>query len=258
MILKVDGIKFSYNGRRVLDHVEFKVDKGELLTILGPNGVGKTTLLRCINAILKPAKGAVMLENKNVLQLSSMEIAGLIGYVAQKQVSGRLTAFDTILMGRRPHIRWRVTKEDLRMVDGAIKSLNLESLAMRYIDQMSGGELQKVAVGRALVQEPKLLLLDEPTSNLDLKNQIEILDLIRRVVREHDVCAIMTMHNLNMALRFADKYLFLKNGRIHAVGETKTVAARTIKEVYDVSVEVLSHGGYPVVVPSQGLEEREI
>jgi iron complex transport system ATP-binding protein len=250
MILSIDGIKFKYNGRPVLEDVTFEVQKGEVVAILGPNGVGKTTLLRCINGILKPSSGAVLVENENVLRLDAMAVARRIGYVAQSQTPGKLTAFDAILMGRRPHIRFRISKKDLQIVDGAIKSLYLEKLAMRDIDRMSGGELQKVAVGRALVQEPKLLLLDEPTSNLDLKNQVEILKLIRRVVREHAVCAVMTLHDLTTALRFADKCLFLKNGGIHAAVAPQEVTADIIKEVYDIAVEIHYHKGFPLVIPN--------
>ena len=250
MILSIDGIKFKYNGRPVLEDVIFEVQKGEVVAILGPNGVGKTTLLRCINGILKPSSGAVLVENENVLRLDAMAVARRIGYVAQSQTPGKLTAFDAILMGRRPHIRFRISKKDLQIVDGAIKSLYLEKLAMRHIDRMSGGELQKVAVGRALVQEPKLLLLDEPTSNLDLKNQVEILKLIRRVVREHAVCAVMTLHDLTTALRFSDKCLFLKNGGIHAAVAPQEVTADIIKEVYDIAVEIHYHKGFPLVIPN--------
>ena len=249
MILNVDQIAFGYNGRRVLDNLSFSVDKGELLVILGPNGVGKTTLLRCINGILKPAAGAVMVADRDVLKMDAMAVARRIGYVAQKQAAGRLTAYDAILMGRRPHVRFRVKDKDLRLVDGAVKTLHLEDLAMRYIDRMSGGELQKVAIGRALVQEPRLLLLDEPTSSLDLKNQVEILSLVRHIVRGHGVCAVMTMHDLNTALRYADKCLFLKEGRIHAAGSSREVSARTIEEVYGLPVEIHQKNGYPIVIP---------
>ena len=249
MILDVNGVRFRYNGRAVLEHVCFQVSQGEIVAILGPNGVGKTTLLRCINKIRKPLAGTVMVENQDVLRMDAMAIARRIGYVAQHQTAGRLTVFDAILMGRRPHIRYRVSDKDLRIVDSAIKNLHMEDLAMRYIDQMSGGELQKVAVGRALVQEPCLLLLDEPTSSLDLKNQVEILKLIRRAVREHPVCAVMTMHDLSTALRFADKCLFLKNGYIHAAVSPREVTAKIVEEVYDTPVEIHNHNGNPMVFP---------
>jgi len=219
------------------------------MVILGPNGVGKTTLLRCINSILKPAQGAIWVDGRKVSDLTPQQIARRVGYVPQQQTNGRMTAFDAILMGRRPHIQWRVSDEDLRIVDGAIKSLALQELAMRYIDQMSGGELQKVAIGRAMVQEPKLLLLDEPTSNLDLKNQLEILRLLRHAIQDHGMAAVMTMHNLNMALRFADKYLFLKDGRIFDVGRPEEISAETVKEVYGIAVEIHRHNGHLLVIP---------
>ena len=139
MILHVDDIEFRYNGHPVLEKVTMEVAKGDLVAVLGPNGVGKSTLLRCINGILKPSSGAVLVEDENILKLSAMAVARRIGYVAQRQAAGKLTAFDAILMGRRPHIRLRVQPRDLQIVDGAIKSLQLEHLAMRPIDRMSGG-----------------------------------------------------------------------------------------------------------------------
>lgn len=249
MILEVNGIAFSYNSHYVLSKIKFEVARGELLAILGPNGVGKTTLLKCMNAILSPYQGAVLVEGQDVSSMDSMEIARRIGYVAQRSEAGRLTAFDAILLGRRPHISWRVSKRDLAIVNAAINQLNLQPLAMRYIDQMSGGELQKVSIARALVQEPQLLLLDEPISSLDLKNQIQILRLIRQVVKGHAIAAVMTMHNLNMALRFADKYLFLKDGAIYAAGRAKDVEAETITAVYGVPVEIHTYKGHPMVIP---------
>lgn len=249
MILKLNHVAFDYNARPVLDEVSFEVHEEEVLAVLGPNDAGKTTLLRCINGILKPSAGTVMVENEDVLKMNAMAVARRIGYVAQHQSTGKLTVFDAILLGRRPHIRFRVSERDLSIVDGAIKRLGMEQLAMRHIDRLSGGELQKVAVGRALVQEPGLLL-DEPTSNLDLKNQVEILKLIRRVVREHAVCAVMTLHDLFAALRFADKCLFLKNGRVYAALAPRDVTAEIIHSVYGIAVEVYYYKGYPLVIPN--------
>ena len=255
MILQVNNVGFGYGSRTVLNDIRFSANPGELMVILGPNGVGKTTLLRCINSILKPHKGTVWVDGHDVVGLTPQQIARRVGYVPQQQSAGRLTAFDAILMGRKPHVQWRISDEDLRIVDGAIKSLGLQELAMRYIDQMSGGELQKVAIGRAMVQEPKLLLLDEPTSNLDLKNQLEILRLLRHAVRDHGLAAVMTMHNLNMALRFADKYIFLKEGRIFDVGRPEELSAETVGAVYDVAVEIYRHNGHSLVIPVKETHE---
>ncbi len=249
MILDINGLDFAYASKTVLTDVSFRVAPGEVLAILGPNGVGKTTLLKSINAMLSPRKGTIMVEDTAVMELSPNEIARRIGYVAQKNEPARLTVFDAVLMGRKPHIRWRVSEQDLKIVDAALRRLDLNHLSLRYIDQLSGGELQKICIARALVQEPRLLLLDEPTSSLDLKNQIEILTIIRRVVEEHAVAAVMTMHDLNTALRYAHKYLFLKQGRIFAAGRTAAIDARTVEEVYGIPVAIHLIDGVPVVIP---------
>ena len=249
MILDVRNIRIGYNGRLVLHGLDFSVDQGQVLTILGPNGVGKTTLLRCINAMLKPQTGAVMVENADVFRMRAGDIAKRLGYVAQRNEAGRMTAFDAVLLGRKPHLRWRISEADLRMVDGALKQLGLEHLALRHINEMSGGELQKVCIARALVQEPSVLLLDEPTSSLDLKNQLEILRTISHVVHEHKLAAVMTMHDLNMAFRFSDAFVFIKEGKVFQCGCNADLTPDMIHEVYGVQVDILRHQGQTVVVP---------
>ena len=249
MILDVQGVGFSYNSHPVLADITFSVRPGELVAILGPNGVGKTTLLKCINSLLRAAQGAVLVEGRDVLRMRPTEIALNVGYVAQRAETARLTVFDAVLMGRKPHIRWRVGDKDLRIVDSAIQRLGMQQLTLRHIDQLSGGELQKVAIARALVQEPRLLLLDEPTSSLDLKNQVGILSLLRRIVEEHAMAAVMTMHDLNTALRFAHKFLFLRRGSIFAAGSTGEVNREMVEAVYGLPVEIRHIHGSPVVVP---------
>jgi len=185
-----------------------------------------------------------------VLTFSPMEIACRVGYVAQRSEPSHVTAFDAVLMGRRPHVRWgRVSRNDLEIVEAALRRLGLINLSMRYIDMMSGGELQKIAIARALVQEPRLMLLDEPTSSLDLKNQVEILGIIRRVVTGHQVAAVMTMHDLNTALRYADKCIFLKDGNIFYAGSPLEVDAHIIETVYGLPVDVYHQGGRLLVAP---------
>lgn len=254
MILNVDGLDFEYKSASVLKGVNFSIERGEVVAIMGPNGVGKTTLLKCMNAIHRPSRGCVMVGRNDLFTLQPDDIARRLGYVAQKQETGRVTAFDAILMGRKPHIRWGVSAHDLRIVDAAIKRLRLTELSLRYLDEMSGGEVQKICIARALVQEPEVLLLDEPTSNLDLRNQVEILSLVKTVVASHEMAAVVTMHDLNQALRFADKFIFLKSGTIHAVARREAISAEMIESVYGVPVHMELFGGRPVVIPVDTLE----
>ncbi|MBP1928669.1 iron complex transport system ATP-binding protein [Methanolinea mesophila] len=249
MILSVDELRFLYRNREVLREVAFSLGEGEVVAILGPNGVGKTTLLKCLNRILRPKGGVITLDGDKLAALDLMEIARRIGYVPQRVETGRLTAFDAVLLGRRPHIGWDVTEKDLKIVDAVFCRLSMEPLRLAYIDEMSGGELQKVAIARSLVQEPKVLLLDEPTSNLDLRNQVEILTTIVHIVREHRIAAVMTMHDLNQALRYADRFIFLKDGAVHAQGGHEVVTPGIIEEVYGLPVLIWDLEGVRCVIP---------
>ncbi|WP_342305918.1 ABC transporter ATP-binding protein [Methanolobus sp. ZRKC5] len=249
MILDVDGVEFQYKSKEVLKDIKFQLKRNEILSILGPNGVGKTTLLKCMNAILKPKRGTVLIEDEDILKLEQIEIARRLGYVPQRCEPARLTAFDAILLGRMPHMKWNISPEDVMIVEDTIKKLHLDDMALRYIDELSGGELQKVGIARAIAQNPKLLLLDEPTSSLDLKNQLEILDTVRDVVKKENVSAIMTMHDLNLAFRYSDKFLFLKNGSIFAAGSMGDITPEIIKEVYGVPVTIQNYQNVSVVIP---------
>jgi iron complex transport system ATP-binding protein len=258
MMLAVENIRVGYDrGRLVLENVGFTLDRGRILAILGPNGAGKTTLLRCINALIRPWQGVVRIEDLDVMRMSTDAVARRLGYVAQRQQAGRLTVFDAVLLGRKPHMRWSPDKQDLSKVAGALEQLGLEPLALRHLDELSGGELQKVSIARALVQEPAVLLLDEPTSSLDLRNRIEILRIIRHIVREHRMAAVMTLHDINLGFRFADHLLFLKEGRVFAETSPEKVTADMVKAVYGVDVDILQHDGQRVVIPRLSETDRK-
>ncbi len=249
-MLSVKNISVSYRkGELILHNLSFSVKEGNILVLLGPNGAGKTTLLRSINAILKPQKGVVTVENSNVFQMPASEIAKKFGYVSQNNNAGNMSVFDAILLGRKPHIGIKSTPHDFNKVSDAIHKFGLEHLTMRHINQLSGGELQKVCIARAFVQEPRIFLLDEPTSNLDLKNQMDILYTIRRIVTEHSLAAVITMHNLDLAFRFADHLLLLNNGHIVTHDTRDTINADILSEVYGVQVEMVRHNGHIAVIP---------
>ncbi len=249
MIISVDGVEFSYNSLPTLKGIKFQVNKGEVFAVLGNNGAGKSTLLKCLNRILKPQRGSVLIEGREISQLTRSEVAQKIGYVSQRQDVRRLTVFDAVLLGRKPYIKWDVTRKDLEVVQNVLKMMGLENYTLRYLDELSGGELQKVMIARALAQEPEVLLLDEPTNNLDLKNQLEVLATVKAITRENKVAAVVVMHDLNLALRFADKFLLLKGGTVFACGGIEIMSPENISKVYGVPVSIRVHNNLPVIVP---------
>lgn len=249
MILSVKQLEFRYGTRNVLEDVGFAVARGEFLAVLGNNGAGKSTLLKNLNRILRPEKGTILLESADLLRLSRTEIARHLAYVSQRYESGRLTVFDAVLLGRKPYIEWEASARDLNLVQEVLARLGLEPFALRYLDEMSGGELQKVIIARALTQEPDVLLLDEPTSNLDLKNQLEVLRAVKETAQEQNLAVIAVMHDLNLALRFANRFLLLKDRKVFAVGGLEVMTEENIAEVYGVKVRLGQMENRPVVMP---------
>jgi iron complex transport system ATP-binding protein len=249
MILSVEGLAFNYPSRTVLQDISFSISRGDFLAILGVNGAGKSTLLKCINRVLKPHAGTVFIKDDEAMKLCRRELAKRIGYVAQRHESARTTVFDAVLLGRKPYIQWEASGNDLEIAYDALKMLELEEYALRYLDELSGGEHQKVMIARALAQKPDILLLDEPTSSLDLKNQLEVAGIIKKVVKEQQMAAVVTMHDLNLAIRFADRFLLLKNGTIFAAGGLEVMTPENIESVYSVPVRIKRIEEVPVVIP---------
>jgi len=249
MFFEVNGIDFSYKSRRVLDGVSFTVQTDEVVSILGPNGVGKTTLIKCIDKVLKPNAGSVFIEGSNLHQMNKKDIAKNIGYVAQRSETSKTTVFDSVLLGRKPHFDWNVTGKDIRLAGRVLHLLGLDELALKYVDEISGGEYQLVQIARVLVQQPKVVLLDEPTSSLDLSNQHMIMHLIRNIVKKNHMAAIMIIHDLNLAIRHSDKFILMKDGKVHSAGCHEIITAENIKAVYNIDAYVESVRGIPVVIP---------
>lgn len=247
-MLEVKGLRFSYGKREILKDIAFSIGEGESLFILGPNGSGKTTLLKCLNLILKP-KGSVYLDGLNLKELSPKEVAKLLGYVPQRGEVSPLTVFDAVLLGRRPYIGWEAGDEDMRIAEEAIRLLRIEHLALRRLNELSGGELQLVLIARAFAQEPKYLLLDEPTNNLDIRNQTDVMRLVRDAVKCKGISAIVTVHDVNLALSYADKVLVLKDGEIYALGDRWVINERLLFEVYGIKAEIFRFDGRAVIIP---------
>ena len=250
MFFEVNGIGFSYGSRQVLDRVTFTVKADDVVSVLGPNGVGKTTLIKCINRILTPDAGSVCMEGSNLRRMGRKDIARSIGYVAQRSETSRITVFDSVLLGRKPHFQWGVTEKDIRLAGRVLHLLGLNGLALKYVDEISGGEYQLVQIARVLVQQPKLILLDEPTNNLDLSNQHMILQLVRKIVKKNHMAAIMAIHDINLAIRHSDKFVMMKDGAVHSVGGPEVITPETIKAVYDIEAYVERVRGVPVILPA--------
>lgn len=249
MNLIVENLSFHYPSRKVLNDISLSLEKGECLSILGTNGVGKSTLLKCINRILRQQNGKVIVMGEDIKNLSVNDLAKREGYVSQRNNISSSSVFDAILLGRKPYIKWDVTRQDLEIVQAVMKSLDLEDFALRHVDELSGGEAQKVAIARALAQDSDVLMFDEPTSNLDLKNQLEVTGIIKNIVRERQISVIVTMHDLNMAFRFADKFVLMKGGKIFAAGDISVITKENVLAVYGVPVDIEFHCNMPVVIP---------
>jgi iron complex transport system ATP-binding protein len=251
MKLEIQKVQFSYRSVPVLDDISLSIGDGEVLSLVGPNGSGKTTLLKCINRILKPKRGTILVAGRDVSRVELKELARSLGYVPQNAPSSfPLTVYDTVLLGRKPHVNWKLTERDKEIAFGVLRLMKLDGMALRLFNELSGGEKQKVLMARALSQEPRVLLLDEPTSNLDLKHQLEVLGLIVDMVKDRGISAVMAMHDLNLASRFSDRIVMLKQGKIYTAGEPEEVFnSENIKEVYGVETAIHNHSGRPYVIP---------
>ena len=259
-LLSVKDLSFSWPSRVVLDKLNFSVQSNELISVLGVNGAGKTTLLKCINRILSPSSGSINLLSQNVQGMAIKDVAKHVAYVPQSVGTNfPMNVFDVVLLGRRPHLQWFVGEGDRDKVSECLEFLEIDEFAFRRYDQLSGGERQRVVLAKALAQEPKLFLLDEPTSDLDLKHQITTMEKIRSVINDPNQAssAIVAIHDIDIAAQFSDKIMLLHEGRIRAYGPPKEVlTTELIAEVFGVEAEVQAYSGLIRIVIQGALKNE--
>jgi iron complex transport system ATP-binding protein len=247
-MIEIKNISFSYAENEVLRDISFDVHPGECVGVLGNNGAGKSTLITCLNKIRTPKTGEFYIDSHDVLKMGRLETARRVSYVAQKNELSQMTVFDSVLLGRKPYIKWAVSQKDLDLCNSMIQKVGMTKFRLRYINELSGGELQKAMLARALVQQPRLLLLDEPTSNLDPKNQHEMMALVRQLVQERKISALVVIHDLNLALSHCDRFLFISNGVVYRYGDASIITEKTIYDVYGIASTVLEVNGRKIVV----------
>ncbi len=237
--ITLKNLSFAYNGSPVLKNISHHFEKGQLISIVGPNGSGKSTILKCMDRILKPNRGEIFLDSKNILHFRADELARKLAYVPQSEAGTfPATVFDTVLLGRKPHIQWSPRANDLEISANIIEKLDLSKIALKSINKLSGGQRQRVFIARALAQEPEVLLLDEPTANLDLKHQLEVLKVLKSLTQQ-GITVIIAIHDLNLALQYSDKFVLLKDGEIFANGGHEIISNINIEKLYDIKVKII-------------------
>jgi len=242
VLLNVDGVECRYGSVKILENVSLSFKEGDFVGILGPNGSGKSTLLRSISRTLKPYKGTIFLDKNDVYSMKSVDLAKQMAIVPQESSIGfSFTALDIVLMGRNPHMkRFQMESEkDMVIVRKAMSRTNTWYLADRPINELSGGEKQRVVIARALAQEPKVLLLDEPLTHLDIINQLEIMDLVKELCIKEGLMVLSVIHDLNLAARYCNSALLLKGAKVFAAGTLDQVlTSDNIKKVFGVDALV--------------------
>lgn len=249
-MLRIENLHFSYGGssRDVLRGANLELGEGQVGILLGKNGSGKTTLFKSLLGIVKPKKGKIFFCDENLLKLNRLERARRIAYVPQDIQFGDLCVFDSVLMGRISYFGIQAGREDYETVEKLLGDMGLLELAHRRVTALSGGERQKIAIARAMAQEPQMMVFDEPTGNLDIANEQLIIREAKKLAKEKNIAILASLHDLNQALALGDKFFFLKDGIVKYAGGKEIFTPERIKDTFDADVELLQADGRTVIV----------
>ncbi len=259
MKIELQNLGFKYGDAVVFKEINLLLDEPNLTCIIGPNGSGKSTLMHCINKILIPLEGVVLLDDVDIKLIGFNNLAKCVSYVPNyASDTFAMTVMDTVLMGRYPHKDMNTTDKDIKFAVDNLKLLGIENLAMRKSDELSAGQYKKVLIARGLTQEPKMLMLDEPMSNLDINHQIQVMKLLRKLTRTKEISVLAICHDLNIAARYADRIIMLANESIYTSGTAnEIITVKNIKTVYGVDCRIIENEGRPYVIILAGLDEYD-
>ena len=249
MIFEMRDVSFSYDGHTpIIQDISLRMERPGLYCIVGPNGVGKSTLVKCMNRILTPTSGEVLIDGRDIASMGSKEISERIGYVpVSSEICFSVPILDAILLGRHNKSRWRTTERDIEMSNRAMETMGISDLAMRNCSELSAGQQQKVNLARGMVQETEMLILDEPTANLDVKHQVYVSELLRALAVQEGMIIVMISHDLNIAAKYSHEVIVMsKPGVIYSMGTPKEVfTEKMIMDVYDIGCRVIEDNGRP-------------
>lgn len=257
MKLEINNFSFGYNSSLIFNEMKFKIES-KITILIGPNAAGKSTLLRCIAGVLDP-KGTILFDGKDMKSFEKKDLISLRSYLPQEsKTTSSLTVFEILLLGMANSLSWKVNEADLEAVSNVLKYLGIEDLALRNINELSGGQKQMVFIAQSLVRDPKLLLMDEPTNGLDLKYQLELFELIQKITLEKGMTTIIALHDLNLAARFADNIVVMSKGEIYVSGPPSLVLTqKTIESVYGINARIsIDDDGVPWIKPINSIKNK--
>ena len=249
-MLKIENLHFRYSklGAPVLKGASLELEQGQIGIVLGKNGSGKTTLFKNILGIERPGDGQILFGGENILKMNRRERARKIAYVPQHIHFGDLSVMDSVLMGRVSFFGMKAGREDYEAVEKILADMGLLEFAGRSAEALSGGEKQKIAIARAMAQEPNLMIFDEPTGNLDIANERLIMEEAKKLARQKNISILSSLHDLNQALEFGDKFFLMKDGIVKYTGGKECINEETIRDIFDVDIQIVQVDGRTVVL----------